>query len=945
MRGIYFMKHTRYFLFLIIFLGAQIAFAQAPNANTPPANNRPVNRTSYRNIADYMPPGGCDNTGATLGREVGTIERGTRLLGITYDNDFKVGCGVFVYGAGPASTLLPPSQGSKPSPNVIGAPGTTTVHYKVAAIDANYGTSAAGPAITITNAPAVRTPINYVGIYWSGVANAVGYLVYSDASGSYAPLGYSFDCSEFKAGGTCAIIDKGPETNTWTGFNGFWPTTPPATVTNQALITTINAKIPAGPKAFNLTLAAPATNTATNTFVFPDNSMFIASALAAAASDGSPYTSHKGTVYIPQGLWFMSTIPFPAANISGVKIIQNGAIELFGLPVEGTLGSSGVSGKISITGEGGTYAQADWTLSCSQIIGFQTLGALFVAYGSGSGIDLSHICLGTSQTGIIQDSQGDVTTQDVSFYGLGSGPLLQVDNNAFFSLFDRTNWNDGPNDKNNNIPAIWFLGLTSPAHTSVFDFRDNSFISHTIRVDIAYPGPGGPTGYIVFDGLTTIEGNRDPGFINLATCNSISEVTFDNVMTGDAMSPSQSLVYSTSTCGAMPGNIIFVHGQTNGFSALSAASVNSGNPGLCRDWTYENPNEGGGGNLSIGYWGSLFGSYSGCDIGITETGYDVQTTEVLVSGGNDPSFGPAGEQIIGHVFRRPFANVNTGGSGSLSAGTYYFKVTAVDVAGRESAPSLEISKKVENGSALAISASTGIYFPASCNFYFGTSPGKETNFLNSTTVTDGTCKTTLSSATQSGVMPDRPGTPRPVGNAMRSWLTEENNANSCLFCGFSGGLGKGFLGFNLSAAQYDAPPSGVQFPFNGGVHSYKFYSATETARPAGISNVDELYADSSAHQWKKIENNGTAFNVAGTLAATTGNIGGSALATGKCASGTVAVAGAATNMTVSVSPNTYAGDGFIPWGYVSANGTVTVKVCAQAAGTPGSSTYNVRVIQ
>ena len=91
---------------------------------------------------------------------------------------------------------------------------------------------------------------------------------------------------------------------------------------------------------------------------------------------------------------------------------------------------------------------------------------------------------------------------------------------------------------------------------------------------------------------------------------------------------------------------------------------------------------------------------------------------------------------------------------------------------------------------------------------------------------------------------------------MRSWLTEENNANSCLFCGFSGGLGIDFLGFNLTAAQYAAPLTGVQFPFNGGVHSYKFYSASETTAPAGIANVDELYADSTAHRWKKIENNG-----------------------------------------------------------------------------------------
>jgi hypothetical protein len=940
------MKTLRVLMFVLIVLGANAGFAQAPGADAPATNNnRATSRGFYRNITDYMPPAGCDNSGANLGREIGAIERGTKSLAITFDNDFKVGCGVFVYGAGPASTLAAPAQGAAPNPNVIGTPGTATVHYKIASIDEHYGTSAAGPAITVTKAPAVRTPINYVGIYWAGVAHAIGYLVYSDASGSYAPLGYSFDCNGFSAGNTCGIIDKGPETNTWTGFNGFWPITPPEAPTNQALITTIAAKTLTGPKSFNLTLAAPATNSARDTFVFPDNSMFVAAALAAATADGGPQGNHMGTVYIPQGLWFMSTIPFPAGNIAGVKIIQNGAIELFGLPIEGNLGASGATGKISISGEGGTYAQADWTLSCSQIIGFQTLGALFVASGSGSGIDLSHICLSTAQTGIIQDSQGDVTTQDVSFYGIGSGPLLQVDNNAFFSLFDRTNWNDGPNNKNNNIPAIWFLGLTSPAHTSVFDFRDNSFVSHTIRVDIPYPAPSGPTGYLVFDGLTTIEDNHDLGFINLATCNSISFVTFDNVVTGDAMAPSQALVYSSSTCGALPGNIIFAHGQTSGFSALSASSINAGNPGLCRDWTYESPNEGGGGNLSIGYWGSLFGSYSGCDIGITQTGYDVQTTELLVSGGNDPSFGPAGEQMIGHVFRRPFATVDVRNGGSLTAGTYYIKVTVVDVAGRESAPSIEISKKVENGNTLAISATTGIYFPASCNFYFGTSPGKEEKYLNSTVVTDGTCRATLSSGTQAGVMPDRPGTPRPVGNAMRSWLTAENNADSCLFCGLAGGLGKGFLGFNLSAAQYDAPPAGVQFPFNGGVHSYKFYSAAETTRPSGISNVDELYADSSAHQWKKIENNGTAFNVAGTLAATTEKIGGTALAAGKCASGTVSVAGAATNMTVSVSPTTYAGDGFVPWGYVSANGTVTVKVCAQIAGTPGTSSYNVRVIQ
>jgi hypothetical protein len=122
-------------------------------------------------------------------------------------------------------------------------------------------------------------------------------------------------------------------------------------------------------------------------------------------------------------------------------------------------------------------------------------------------------------------------------------------------------------------------------------------------------------------------------------------------------------------------------------------------------------------------------------------------------------------------------------------------------------------------------------------------------------------------------------------------------------------------------------------------------SALETTAPSGATNVDVLYADSTAHQWKKIENNGAAFAVAGTLAGVSGSIGGSALTAGQCAGGTVSVTNATTGMSVSVSPNTYPGDGFIPWGYVSAAGVVTVKVCAQASGTPTSSTYNVRAIQ
>ncbi len=80
---------------------------------------------------------------------------------------------------------------------------------------------------------------------------------------------------------------------------------------------------------FNLVLAANASNSVSGTFVIPDNWMFIKQAIADASTDGGSQISNKGTVFIPEGLWYMSTIPFPSSGIAGVKIVQTGAIELF----------------------------------------------------------------------------------------------------------------------------------------------------------------------------------------------------------------------------------------------------------------------------------------------------------------------------------------------------------------------------------------------------------------------------------------------------------------------------------------------------------------------------------------------------------------------------------------------------------------------------------------
>ena len=81
------------------------------------------------------------------------------------------------------------------------------------------------------------------------------------------------------------------------------------------------------------------------------------------------------------------------------------------------------------------------------------------------------------------------------------------------------------------------------------------------------------------------------------------------------------------------------------------------------------------------------------------------------------------------------------------------------------------------------------------------------------------------------------------------------------------------------------------------------------------------------------------------LTGTTGSLGGSALRAGACTSGTVSVMGATAQMAVSASPADDPGAGFSWMGFVSAIGTVTVRVCAITPGTPRPTTYNIRVIQ
>jgi hypothetical protein len=77
----------------------------------------------------------------------------------------------------------------------------------------------------------------------------------------------------------------------------------------------------------------------------------------------------------------------------------------------------------------------------------------------------------------------------------------------------------------------------------------------------------------------------------------------------------------------------------------------------------------------------------------------------------------------------------------------------------------------------------------------------------------------------------------------------------------------------------------------------------------------------------------------------TTTIGGTALRAGQCIAGTARVPEARIGMAVIATPSAYPGDGFAWRSYVSEQGIITVKVCAESPESPATSIYNVRVLR
>ncbi|MGD0907682.1 MAG: hypothetical protein ABSA96_08880 [Candidatus Acidiferrales bacterium] len=189
-----------------------------------------------------------------------------------------------------------------------GVTGSTSYSYKIAAIDANMGVTAASTAaVTVTNGNATLSKYNYNHVMWANETGAYMWVVYRNSGSGYSCVGTSF-------GGGFEDM----------GFNFpcpvFVPSTPPSTTTADALNTTIAA----GGGSTMLTLATAATTAVTTVNVYHDESSFFTACVNAVNSDQSGEAGSYGC-YLPAGnYWINGEMPtasiLPAPGVMKIAI-------------------------------------------------------------------------------------------------------------------------------------------------------------------------------------------------------------------------------------------------------------------------------------------------------------------------------------------------------------------------------------------------------------------------------------------------------------------------------------------------------------------------------------------------------------------------------------------------------------------------------------------------
>lgn len=690
------------------------------------SNQRFKGPIPYRDITSFGPAGGCAQVYYVTNIGTGSISATSNQLVKSSGNwSIPNGCGVVVYGAGPTATLTAPTGFTGTAHTFT---GSTNYYYQVIAIDNNLGYGPASSSVHIANGVATLGRDSYNYLYWTAVSGAVGYVIYESPNGtSWTAVGTSY---------TTAYCDMG----FWQSANGgiqapvpdFIPATPPAADGPQGLF----AQTTAGNGTNTLTLNATATNTATTQLVYPDDSWELT---AAAAAIGVTTDGYANALVIPPGFYRFAHMPTLPVT---VFIEQRGTVVLNQLPIINPLpGSYNFNAWKGYGAFGGGNGNSGIT---SNIEVGPNVQAAFVL---GSGAWLQGVSINSQGDGIyVQANAGADNLQDISINsGSGGtnvvGSPIRLDDGIIEFWADHLSLTasslvGGP-------PAIWFNGETNGAggqSDSEIYFSHISFMAyHSIKID--NPCKCDSNGLTLqnagFDNIQTEE-NHDHGLVVIDGGSTGSEV---NTLNLEFSALDQDSNYSNFNPGVLligPKGA-FGPNYATGITGVAVA-LTSQSPGACFGGACTINTVGVDPGIETTGFCEASASNGGFNPGGQLTGPGVAS---ICAGGSliDENLGVMGStnastgnvqwgQLVAAPPTGNFILTPQTGTGSLVAGTYYYRISCINPDGGETLASGELNATLTATGEIEITS--GSNMPYGCQayrFYVGTSSGGENQYL------------------------------------------------------------------------------------------------------------------------------------------------------------------------------------------------------------------------
>jgi hypothetical protein len=684
-----------------------------------------------RDITAYGPAGGCAQVYWLTNLGLGTISATSNQLAKSTGNwSIPNGCGLVVYGAGATSTLTAPT-GLTGSAHTF--TGSTNYYYKVIAIDNNLGYGPASSSGNIANGVATLGRDSYNYLYWTAASNAIGYVIYESATsgGTYTAIGTTY---------TNAYCDMG----FWQSANGsiqapvpdFVPSTPPPSAAgNDALF----AQTTAGNGTNTLTLNATASNTATTQLVYPDDSWELSAAVTAINGAYGP-DAGAAIVVIPPGIYRFAHSPVIGGSL-GIMVEQRGVIDLFQTPI--FIGSSNFSAWKGYGSQGGGNGNSGITS------GIQVGPNVQAAFVVNSGAWLQGVTFSSQGDGIYVPANATaVNIHDISINS-GSGGTNLVGSPLRLDTGIIELWADHLSLTASSLvggpPAIWFNGETNnagqPGDAEIYISHISFLNNHSIKVDdpCQCANNGEALEQAAFDNIQT-EQNHDHGLLVIDGGATGSEVNTTNL---EFSTLDQDSNYSNFNPGILligpkgangPANATGIYGVG---AALTSQSIGACFGGAC---TVNALGVDGGAGIQ-GFCTAGF-SGSGASPGFHVTGSGIAS---LCTGGSllDQNLGVMGPNTSGsgalqwaQVVPAPrigmFVLTPTTGTGSLAAGTYYYRISCINADGGETLATGEISATLSATGRIAI-FKNGSILPGceALRVYVGTTSGGENQWLKS----------------------------------------------------------------------------------------------------------------------------------------------------------------------------------------------------------------------